>query len=96
MQVSADVFRVIIFSSHSQVEKVLRGLQVMHGFKELSINAIGIYALLLDGNDRSSIYPGLVGIIVFLRPIPLLKGNYVLSEHVRTRGLDCSLYGLKR
>ncbi len=81
--------------THSRVEKVLRGLQVMHGFKELSVNAIGVYAMLLNGNDRASFYHGLVGIIVTLGLVPMLEGNYVLSEHVGTRGLACSLYGLE-
>ncbi len=67
----------------------------MHGFRELSVNTIGVYAMLLDGDDRASFYHGLVGIIVTPGFVLMPERNYVLSEHVGTRGLACSLYGLK-
>ncbi len=51
--------------------------------------------MLLDGDDRTSFYHGLVGIIVALGLVPMHEGNYVLSEHIGTRGLACSSYGLE-
>ncbi len=51
--------------------------------------------MLLDRDDGTLVDHCLVCIIVTLSFVLVPDGNYVLSEHVGTRGLNCSSNGLE-
>ncbi len=59
--------------TRSRVNGILGGMQVMHLFKQLGINPIMVDPMLLDGNDRTSFYHGLVKEAIC--PILVDKGN---------------------
>ncbi len=100
--VDADLCRGLVNNklelcvTHSRVNRILGGMQVMHLFKELDIRLVMVDPVLLDGNDRTSFYHLLIGIFKeAICPIRVGKGNNVGTKHIGTRGLICSSETLK-
>ncbi len=51
--------------------------------------------MLVDGDDGVTLNHHLVGVIVSVSNILVHEGDNVLAKHVQTRGLVCSVNGLK-
>ncbi len=82
--------------AHGRINKKLGRSVVIHLFEQLCIDSVVVDVMLLDGDNRASFYHLLVRVGLESNFLILVhKGNNMITEHIGTRGLVCSMEGFK-